>query len=149
MTFNLGDAIRKVRAVEARIKQEEDAFEEKIKEFKDYAKAKRAEILSHLLATGQKSANTEYGTAYWKEKVTYQVRDKDEFKRHVIGMEEWELLSWAAASVAAEDYTKANGHEPPGLFRNAVVLPYITAPAKPALRVAKASSEELNHDAAE
>ena len=54
MTFNLGDAIRKVRAVEARIKQEEDAFEEKLKEFKDYAKAKRAEILSHLLATGQK-----------------------------------------------------------------------------------------------
>ena len=58
MTFNLGDAIRKGYAPSKRgSSRRRTLSREKLKEFKDYAKAKRAEILSHLLATGQKSAN--------------------------------------------------------------------------------------------
>lgn len=130
-TFNLGQAIMEVRAIEQKLEAMEDAFKEKIKPLKDYAQQKRDEILTHLLTTGQKSANTPYGGAYWKEQIRYSVADKDEFRRHVIGTESWQLLTWAAASVAAEEFTKEHGEPPPGTKRSAVVLPYVTAPVKP------------------
>lgn len=131
MTFNLGRAIMEVRAIEAKMKELEDEFNEKqIKPRKAYVDAKRTEILEHLNETGQKSAQTEYGGTYWKPKVTYRVQDKDEFKRHVIGMEQWELLSWAAAPNACEDFTNENAEPPPGTLRNSVNILYITAPTK-------------------
>jgi hypothetical protein len=138
--FNLADAIREVRAIEGKMKVMVQAFEDKLKPYKEFAEGRRAEILAHLLSTGQKSANTEFGGAYWKEKVTYRVEDRDEFRRHVIGTEAWELLVWGAAGVAAEEFTNKHGEPPPGTVRNAVVLPYVTAPVKPRL-VKKTPSE--------
>lgn len=138
-TFNLGERIRQVRLMEAKMGAMEEEFDAKVKPLKDWAVAARAEILKYLLDTGQKSANTEYGGVHWKEKVTYRVEDKDEYRRHVIGTEQWELLSWAAAAVACEEYTKEHGAPPPGTVRNGVILPYITAPTKKATRVSKAN----------
>lgn len=128
--FNLGRAIYEVRAIETRIKQEEEALKEQMKELRAYAESMRTQILEHLNATGQKSTNTAFGGAYWKPKVTYRVQDKDEFKRHVIGMEQWELLSWAAAPNACEEFTNENAEPPPGLVRNSVNLLYVTPPTK-------------------
>ena len=112
--FNLGERIKQVRAVEAKIKAMEDELDAKLKPYEDFTEAARAEILQFLNQTNQKSANTEYGTAYWKPKITYRVADKDEFKRHVIGMEQWELLTWATALTAAEAFTNEHGEPPPG-----------------------------------
>lgn len=131
MTFNLGETIRQIRAIEAKMEAMEAAFKEKMEPFKEFAQQKRNEVLQHLRATGQKSANTEYGGAHWKEQIRYSVADKDEFRRHVIGTESWQLLTWAAASVAAEEFTTEHGEPPPGTKRSAVVLPYITPPTKP------------------
>ena len=139
MTFNLGEAIRAVREIEAKRKAAEDAFEAKIKPYKVFAEKMRTEILMYLNQTGQKSANTEFGTAYWKPKITYRVQDKEEFQRHVIGMEQWELVTWGAAATVAEVFTNEHGEPPPGCVRNAVNILYVTAPEKPALRVAKAA----------
>lgn len=130
MSFNLARAIFEVRTGEAKCETEEKALETKLAPLKDYLKAKRVEILEHLNATGQKSAQTEYGGTYWKPKVTYRVSDKDEFRRHVIGMEQWELLSWAAAPSACEEFTNEHAEPPPGLVRNSVDILYVTAPTK-------------------
>lgn len=140
MTFDLGTRIKQVRALEAKIKAEEAALEAKLKDAKDWAVAARVEILEFLNATKQKSANTEFGTAYWKPKVTYRVEDKDEFRRHVIGMEQWELVTWGAAGNAAEVFTNEHGEPPPGCVRNSVNILYINPPVKPRAKVAKAST---------
>jgi hypothetical protein len=140
MTFDLGTRIKQVRAIEAKIKAQEAELEAKLKPAKDWAATARAEILEFLNQTNQKSANTEWGTSYWKPKVTYRVEDKVEFQRHVIGHEAWELLTWATAGNAAEAFTTEHGVPPPGTVRNSVRILYINAPAKPRIKVAQAST---------
>ncbi len=131
MAFNIAERISQIRAVEARLKQMEEEYEEKAKPLRDFAFQARTSILQYLNDTGQKSAATVNGTAYWRPKVTYRVMDKDEFRRHVIGTEEWELATWAAAGSACEAWVQANNAVPPGLERNAVNMLYINAPPKP------------------
>jgi hypothetical protein len=133
--FNIAERIRQVREVEARVEEEEKVLAEKLKPFKELADKLRTAILQHLNETGQKSAATVNGTAYWKPKITYRVGDKDEFRRHVIGSEQWELITWAAAGVACEQFTQTNDGPPPGLHRNAVNILYINPPPKPRKRV--------------
>jgi hypothetical protein len=140
MTFDLGEYIRQVRAIEAKIKVLEAQLEEKLKPFREFSTTRRTEILEFLNQTNQKSANTDWGTTYWKPKITYRVEDKDEFRRHVIGMEQWELLTWATAGNAAEEFTIREGVPPPGTVRNSVRILYINAPVKPRTKVAKASA---------
>jgi hypothetical protein len=147
--FDLGTRIRQVREAEARMKAEEAALEAKQKKLKDWTVIARAEILEFLNATNQKSANTEWGTTYWKPKVTYRVEDKTEFQRHVIGHEAWELLTWATAGNAAEAFTTEHGVPPPGTVRNSVRILYINAPAKPRTKVAQASTGSEAEETAE
>ena len=128
--FNLGRALYEVRAIEARLAKEEEELKEKQKDFKAYALALRTKILEHLNATEQKSTNTQYGGAYWKDKVTYRVQDKEEFRRHVIGMEAWDLITWAAAPNACEDFTNEHDEPPPGTARNSARILYVTPPTK-------------------
>ena len=122
------------------MKADEAELAAKHKPLKDWTVAARTEILQFLNETKQKSANTEFGTAYWKPKVTWRVEDKEEFQRHVIGMEAWELVTWGAAGTTAEAFTKEHGEPPPGVVRNSVNLLYINAPAKPKTTVKKASN---------
>jgi hypothetical protein len=133
--LNVAERIKQVREIEIKIKAEETALEEKLKPFREFAEKARTQILQYLNETGQKSAATVNGTAYWKEKVTFRVQDKDEFRRHVIGTEQWELITWAAAGVACEQYAQTNEGPPPGLFRNAMNVLYINAPPKPRKKV--------------
>lgn len=131
MTFNVAERIRQVREVETKIRQMEKEFDEKLKPLVDFTEAARAQLLAHLNETGQKSAATIHGTAYWKEKFTYRVIDKEEFQRHVTGTEQWHLTTWAAATNACEEFTQSNNGAPPGLARNAVNILYVNAPPKP------------------
>ena len=136
MTFNLAERILQIRQIEAKVKEMEDAFEEKVKPYEDFAEAARQQVLEYLNATGQKSAATANGTAYWKAKNTYRVEDKDAFRRHVLGTEQYELITWAAAPLACEDFFQVNNEvTPPGLVRNSIRILYVNAPAKPRKRV--------------
>jgi hypothetical protein len=138
-TFNLAEAIMQVRAMEAKIEKMEDEFEAKMKPFEDFVAQQRTAIHAHLNATGQKSTQTPYGGAYWKPKITWRVEDKDAFRRHVIGSEQWELITWAAAGVACEMFTEEHKEPPPGLDRTAVNILYITAPVAPRKRKPKSN----------
>lgn len=131
--FDLADKIRRVRAIKAKKKELEEAFEAKIKPYTEFIEREGAEVLAYLLRTNQKSASTVHGGVHWKEAVTYRVVDKDEFRQFVISENAWEMLTWAAAGLAAEEFTKDNAKVPPGTERNAIIRPYFTAPTKPRL----------------
>ena len=132
VSFDLGERIKQIRAVQDKIDAETTAFELRMKPFEDFVEKARAEVLQFLLKTKQKSANTEFGGSYWKPKITYRVQDKVAFQRHVIGTEQWELLTWASAPAICETFTKEHeGVPPPGLERNEVITVYITPPTKP------------------
>ena len=144
--LNVAERIKQVREVEAKMEEEQKKLDEQLKPFKEFAEKARTQILQYLNETGQKSAATVNGTAYWKEKVTFRVQDKDEFRRHVIGAEAWELITWAAAGVACETYAQTNEGPPPGVFRNAVNILYINAPPKPRKKVEGKQEEEVNEE---
>jgi hypothetical protein len=135
-TLDVATLIKQVRAVEARIKQIEQEYDDKIAPFEEFVKTARATLLQYLNDTKQKSAATVEGTAYWKPKITFRVVDKDAFRRHIIGAEAWELLTWAAAGVAAEDFTIQHNEPPPGVERSSINILYINAPPKPRKRKA-------------
>lgn len=129
--FDLGERIKQVRAVEALIDAKQKELDDSLAQHTAFVLAGRAEILAFLNQTNQKSANTEFGGCYWKPKVTYRVEDKDSFRRHVIGAEAWELITWAAAPVNCEVFTDEHKMPPPGVVRNVVNILYVVAPTTP------------------
>jgi hypothetical protein len=132
--FNLAERIRQVRAVEDMIDAKQAALNAELEKHNAFVERGRAEILQFLNQTNQKSANTQYGGCHWKPKITYRVEDKDAFRRHVIGSEAWELITWASAPVNCELFTDEHKQPPPGLIRNAVNILYITPPTKPRVK---------------
>lgn len=129
--FDLGERIKQVRAIEAFIEKKQEELDAALAKHHEFVEIGRAEILGFLNQTNQKSANTEFGGCHWKPKITYRVEDKDTFRRHVIGSEAWELITWASAPVNCEAFTEEHNMPPPGLVRNAVNILYITPPTKP------------------
>jgi hypothetical protein len=130
-SFDLGERIKQVREIEDYIDKEQAALDQKLELHHKFVEAGRAEILQFLNQTNQKSANTEFGGCHWKPKITYRVEDKDTFRRHVIGSEAWELITWASAPSNCEAFTEEHKMPPPGLLRSAVNILYITPPTKP------------------
>ena len=131
MGFDLGERIKQVRAVEEVIDKKQEELDAMLEQHHKFVETGRAEILAFLNQTNQKSANTEFGGCHWKPKITYRVEDKDAFRRHVIGAEAWELITWASAPSNCESFTEEHKMPPPGLVRNAVNILYITPPTKP------------------
>jgi hypothetical protein len=131
VTFDLGERIKQVRMMEDYIEKKQEALDAELANHQKFVDMGRAEILSFLNQNNQKSANTEFGGCHWKPKITYRVEDKDAFRRHVIGAEAWELITWAAGAVNCEAFTEEHKMPPPGLVRNAVNILYITPPTKP------------------
>lgn len=133
--IDIGERIRQLRAIEAKMKQMEEEFEKKMKPFDAFVENTRAFLMQYLNQTNQRSAQTDHGGIYKKAKVTYRVTDKDSWRRHIIGTEMWELLSWAAAPSACEQFTtEHNGTPPPGLTRDSRLILHVTAPIKPRKR---------------
>jgi hypothetical protein len=131
VAFDLGERIKQVRMMEDYIEKKQEALDAELANHQKFVDMGRAEILAFLNQNNQKSANTEFGGCHWKPKITYRVEDKDAFRRHVIGAEAWELITWAAGAVNCEAFTEEHKMPPPGLVRNAVNILYITPPTKP------------------
>ena len=131
MPFNVAERIKQVRAIEDKVEAMQAELDLRLKPLNDWADKARAEILQFLNQTNQKSTNTEFGGAHWKPKVTWRVEDKDSFRRHVIGAQAWELITWAAMPTNCDTFTMEHNQPPPGVTRNAVNILYITPPVKP------------------
>lgn len=135
--ISIGDIIGRVRKIDAKIAEMEAKFEEELKPLKDMSEAGRAFLLKYLNETGQKGASTTEGGCHKTTKVTYQVRDREKFKAHVISTQSWEMIVWRANDAICEDYVTANKTLPPGSYRNALEILTVTAPPKPRLRKKK------------
>jgi len=145
MGFNVAERIGQLRAIEAKIKMEEEKFEEAMKRYREFAAKARHQILDYLNTTDQDSAATLQGTAYKIRSSTYSVVDRDAWRNFVIEGERWGMNSWSVAKVETEKWIVDNKQLPPGVERSAVVKLGVKAPPKS--RVKKAKDEETLSEA--
>jgi hypothetical protein len=61
------------------------------------------------------------GTAYKKTSTSVTTADASEFRRHVIGSEEWDLVSWIPSKTAVNERVERGEPIPPGVNRSAFV----------------------------
>ena len=76
-------------------------------------------LLDTLNKLGVDSLAGQTGTVYKKLTTSVTVGDAREFRRHVIGSEEWDLIDWRANKTAVNDLVEQGGELPPGINRSA------------------------------
>lgn len=72
-------------------------------------------FLRELNVSKQDSAKAASGTVYKTVKKTVSLEDAAEFRRYVIGGEQWDLVDMRANAAAVEDFIKVTGQLPPGV----------------------------------
>jgi hypothetical protein len=77
-----------------------------------------AQLLDILNNLGSDAIKTKAGTAYKKLSTSVTIADATEFRRHVIGSEEWDLLDWRANKTAVNERVEEGGELPPGVNRS-------------------------------
>ena len=74
-------------------------------------------LLDTLNKLGVDSLAGPSGTVYKKLSTSVTIADAREFRRHIIGTEEWDLLDWRANKTAINDRIDAGEALPPGVNR--------------------------------
>jgi hypothetical protein len=77
-------------------------------------------LQTFLDKTGQTNGACKTGTFYTTTKYSATISDKQEFKRHVIGTEAWDLIDWKANVQAARDFEKEEKTPLPGVTISAI-----------------------------
>ena len=96
--------------------REKEKFELRLKPYKDAREAIEHELARRLHERGAENTRTEHGTAYFSTTLAMRVEDKQEFSRHVIGGEHWELVDWRPLKEAVKEFCEAHeGVAPPGV----------------------------------
>jgi hypothetical protein len=75
------------------------------------------QLLNTLNVLGSDSIKSKAGTAMKVHGSSLTTADSGEFRRHVIGLEAWELVDWRPNKTAIENLIKNNEVLPPGLNR--------------------------------
>ena len=76
-------------------------------------------LLDQLNALGIDSVSGKSGTAYKKISTSVTIADPREFRRHVIGTEQWDLANWSANKTLVNDMVERGEPIPPGVNRSA------------------------------
>jgi hypothetical protein len=76
-----------------------------------------AKLLDMLNEMGSDSIKAQTGTAYKKLSTSVTTADGAEFRRHVIGLEAWDLVDWRPNKTAVNDLIAQGEALPPGLNR--------------------------------
>lgn len=99
-------------------KHSEDAVKEFLrKNYDERMEYLEATLLDMLNKAGLDSFASPAGTAYKKLSTSVTVADQREFRRHVIGSEEWDLIDWRANKTAVNDLVEKGEPLPPGVNR--------------------------------
>lgn len=139
----VADYVKRLYELKNYKKKETDDFEERMKPVEERIEAIEQQLLVQLNKTGAKHIATEYGTAGWTEFYSFNIVDKEAFRRHVIGAEAWELTTFATAKSACEEFYIANKETPPpGVNRFSERRLSLTAPAKPRVKKAKPEADD-------
>lgn len=72
-------------------------------------------LQSCLNSTNQESARTKAGVAFIDTKRSATIADAASFRRHVIGLEAWDLVDWRANAPAVAKLIEETGEAPPGV----------------------------------
>jgi hypothetical protein len=76
-------------------------------------------LLQTLNDLGSDSIAAPSGTVYKKISTSVTVADASEFRRHVIGSEQWDLIDWRANKTVINELVENNELLPPGINRTA------------------------------
>jgi len=79
------------------------------------------QLLDVLNKLDVNSISSSSGTVYKKMSTSVTVADSREFRRHVIGSEEWDLIDWRANKTAVNDMVERGDALPPGINRTAIM----------------------------
>ena len=77
-------------------------------------------LQAFLDKTGQTNGACKTGTFYTTTRHSVTISDKQEFTRHVIGTENWDLIDWKANVQAARDFEKETQTPLPGVTISAI-----------------------------
>lgn len=87
-------------------------------------------LLDMLNEMGSDSIKAKTGTAYKKASVSITTADAAEWRRHVIGLEAWDLVTFMPAKTAINDLIADGQALPPGLNRTVFYNVHINRPTK-------------------
>jgi hypothetical protein len=104
---------------DAKVKAEDLSKEFMRTNFTDRMETLEQLLLDILNANGLDSIAGPSGTAYKKISTSVTVADPREFRRHIIGAEQWDLLDWRANKTAVNDLVDKGEPLPPGVNRSA------------------------------
>lgn len=97
------------------IKEKDDKHKEQMAPYREALEKLNSVLLQHLQTAGIDSAKTGEGTVYKTVKKSASLEDADQFMRHVIGTESWDLLERKCSLRAVEEFVHENGVLPPGV----------------------------------
>jgi hypothetical protein len=118
-----------------RLRDQKKAAEDKMDawlklNFSNRIKEIEAGLSHHLASMGVESFKTEHGTAFTKTETSVTVADATEFKRHVIGTEDWGLIDFRANKTAVKEFVENNeGLLPPGVNMTQTAIVQVRKPA--------------------
>jgi hypothetical protein len=99
-------------------KQAEAVFEAWLQEnFKTRMTEIEAQLLEKMRELGVQSLRGPdgTGTAYQKVTTSVTIADASEFRRHVIGSEQWDLTEWRASKTTIQELVEKGEAVPPGV----------------------------------
>jgi hypothetical protein len=86
------------------------------------------QLLDILNQMGSDSIKAKTGTAYKKQSVSITTADSAEWRRHVIGLEAWDLVTFTPSKTAINDLIAEGQPLPPGLNRTTFYNVHINRP---------------------
>jgi hypothetical protein len=113
---NISHRIDQYIKLRDKIKELDDAHKAKMKPYMEALETMNNALLDHLNRIGTDSTTAKgIGTVYRTKRVTATLADPEEFRRHVIGSEAWDLIDWRANKTAVTAHIDEHELPPPGV----------------------------------
>ena len=118
----VSDLVGEYLALRKSKKQYEDQIDEAMRtKFEEPMKKLEAILLDYLNEQGLQSASAADGGTVYKIRFTsVTTADGAEFRRHVIGSEDWELADWKPNKTVINDIVDRGEPLPPGVNRSVI-----------------------------
>jgi hypothetical protein len=106
---------RQYIALRDKIKEISDRHKAELKPYMDAMATLEGVFMQALDGINADNIKTEAGTIYKAVQASATVSDMSEFRRHVIGAQDWELVDWKANKTAVSERLGAGEVLPPGV----------------------------------
>lgn len=113
----IGELIDKYKELETYVEAEDEAYNKRMKPFKDGINTIKQAALAELQRTGQQNAKSENGgTAYQQTILSVKVDKPDVFIQFVRDNDRWDMLSPGALKEPVREFLDKTSTPPPGLL---------------------------------